>query len=130
MSEPPAIEINATFDTLQELKHRIKLYAIRNNFESRTIKSESRRYQLCCKAQGCPWLLHARPIEKSALWRITDLKSTHNCVGVLHAGNSSASAHFLATEMLEKVRIQPDIKPKNMKKDIHSRYGFKFPTHT
>lgn len=125
--EPFTIEINATFNTFKELKHTLKLYAIQNNFETRTIRCDKRRYQLKCKAEGCTWSLRARSIVNSNIWRIADLNSQHNCVGVLHTGNSTASAQFLATEIIEKVRAQPDIKPKNLKKDIQRQYGIEIP---
>ena len=126
-NDPPPIEINATFDTLKELKHSLKLHAIQKNFETRTIRCDKRRYQLSCKAEGCSWFLRARVIRKSSIWRIAELNSSHDCVGVLHAGNSTASARFLATEVMEKVRAQPDIKPKNLKKDIHREFGIEIP---
>jgi len=48
-------------------------------------------------------------------------------MGVPHTGNSSASAEFLATIILEKVRSQPDIRPTDIKKDIHRVYGIEIP---
>ena len=50
------IKLDTTFDSFKELKHVIKLYAIQNNFKTRTVKSESRRYRVRCKAEGCPWV--------------------------------------------------------------------------
>src|SRR5579864_7712353 len=122
-SEPSTIKLNAAFDTFDELKHKLKLHAIQSNFETHTIRRDKRRYQLKCKADGCPWFLRARPIVNSNIWRIAELNSQHDCVGVLHTGNSSASARFLAAEMMETVRTQPEIKPKNLKKNIQSEYG-------
>jgi hypothetical protein len=125
--ETKPIELDTTFNSLKELKHAVKHFTIQNNFETRTIKSEARRYQLCCKADDCLWVLHARPLGESALWKIVHIQPDHNCLGVGHTGNSAASADFLASVILEQVRMQPDIKPKNIKKDIQRIYNVEIP---
>jgi hypothetical protein len=122
-----SIKLDQVFATREDLKHAIKKYAIQNNFETRTTRVDSRRYQIKCKAEDCPWLLHARPLGDSAQWRVEQLNPSHSCIGLTHTGNSAASADFLAREILEQVRLQPDLKPTNIVKDIHRIYGVEVP---
>jgi zinc finger SWIM domain-containing protein 3 len=103
------------------------MYAIENTFETRTIKSDSHRYRVCCKAEHCPWHLYARPLGDSVLWRIHSLQLNHECMEIPHAGNSSASAEFLASLIIEKVRTQPNIRPIDIQKDVHREHGIEIP---
>jgi hypothetical protein len=124
-----SIELHQTFNSRQELKYAIERLAVRNNFETTTVRADLRRYQVKCKAKHCPWLLKASPVSQSTLWRIIEFDSTHNCVGVTGTDNSTASAKFIATAMLEKIRTQPDLRPIHMQKDFHREFGIEVPYH-
>jgi len=124
-SEPVLMEVGTVFDTLQELKIAVKQFALSNNFETRTLKADQYRYRLKWKTEG--WLLLARPIEQSLLWVVKEFDDTHTCFPLNHGGNSSASAQFLATKILEQVCTQPDIRPINIQKDLHAMYGLTVP---
>jgi len=58
---------------------------------------------------------------------VVRIQPDHNCLGVGHTGNSAASSDFLASVILEQVRMQPNIKPKNIKKNIQRVYNVEIP---
>jgi MuDR family transposase len=107
-SESPSIELNAVFPSIQELKHMVKKYALYNNFETHTTRSSSTRYVIECKDKARSWQLRAFP-DGANEWKIEELSTSHECIGVRGPLNKSANARFVATEMLELFRLQPDM---------------------
>jgi len=76
------VALGATFDNLQDLKDACKANFIDNAFEYRVLKANKTRCTIVCKAEACPWRLHASSIHDSSLFRIKTYKSEHSCFGI------------------------------------------------
>src|SRR5437773_1538384 len=59
--------ISTDFESLEKLKQACREYAISNAFEFTTIYSDSRHYQIACKADNCSWRLYASPVQTSSV---------------------------------------------------------------
>ena len=123
------IVLNARFDNLANLKQACREYAVTNYFETRTRYATSKRYELCCKAEGCPWRLYARAIEKSSSFIISVLHDEHTCFGINHTGNSAATSDYVANFIHEKLKQQPEYRAINIVKDIKRELGVEVKYH-
>lgn len=123
-SESPSIELHTVFPSIKELKHMVKKHALYSNFEIHTIRSNSTRYIIECKDNACSWQLRAFP-DGASEWKIKQLSTSHECIGVRGPSNKSANAKFVATEMLELFRLQPDMTPINIINEIHRSHHIK-----
>ena len=116
-SESAPIELNAVFPSIKELKHGLKKHAVHTNFETHTIRSDLAHYIVGCKDKACSWQLHAFP-DGAGDWKIKQLSTSHDCIGVQRPSNNSANAKFVATEILELFRLQPKMTPVNIINEI------------
>ena len=116
-SESPSIENGAAFQSLKELKLIVRKFALEINFETHIVRSEASRYIIKCKDEHYNWRLCANPIG-GGFWKIKKLATSHECIGVHGSSNTSANKTFVATEILELLRSQPDMTPINITNEI------------
>ena len=119
------VSLGATFDSLQELKNVCKTYSIEHAFEYKVLKANKTRYTISCKAEECPWRLHASWVQGSSLFRIKMYKSEHSCFGINHQGHAQASRTFVAKQIADKLKEQPSYRPVNIVKDVQRQLGVK-----
>ena len=117
ISESPSIENGAVFKSLKELKLAVRKFALNINIETHTVKSEASRYIIQCKDEHCSWRLRANPIE-GGFWKIKELAASHECIGIHGASNTSANKAFVANEIVELLRSQPEMTPVNIMNEI------------
>src|SRR5579859_3392324 len=116
-SESPSIENGAVFQSLKELKLTVRKFALEINFETHTVKSEASRYIVKCKDEHCTWRLRANPIG-GGFWKIKELATSHECIGVRGSSNTSANKTFVAYKIIELLCSQPDMTPVNIVNEI------------
>ena len=112
-SESPSIENGMVFKSLKELKLAIRKFALNINIETHTVKSEASRYIVKCKDEHCTWRLHANPIG-GGFWKIKELAVSHECIGIHGTSNTSANKAFVANEIVELLRSQPEMTSVNI----------------
>src|SRR5579859_6521543 len=116
-SESPSIENDAVFPSLNVLKLVVRKFALDFNFETHTVKSDTKRYIVTCKDDHCTWRLRANPIG-GGFWKIKDFAMSHECIGVRGSSNSAANKAFVANEIIELLRAQPDMTPVKIVNEI------------
>ena len=68
--------------------------------------------KLFARKKGCPWRLYAKSIgEADNIFRIIKFNRDHQCVGLLHTGHKQATANFIASWILPKLKQEPDYRP-------------------
>ena len=90
------LALGVDFDNIKSVKHACKETAVGGTFEFKTLKSEKRRYIIACKAEGCPWYLHATPVEDTFIFHIRSFVNEHSCRDIGHLGHAQATSSFLA----------------------------------
>ena len=112
-SKFPSIENSAVFPSLQELKLALRKLTLDVNFETHTVRSDTSRYVIQCKDKHCTWRLRRNPVG-GGFWKIKELATSHECIGVRSSSNTSVNKHFAAHEILELLRSQPNMTPVNI----------------
>ncbi|XP_018441735.1 uncharacterized protein LOC130507350 [Raphanus sativus] len=112
------------FKNVGEFREALRKYAIANQFGFRYKKNDSHRVTVRCKAEGCPWRIHASRLSTTQLICIKKMTPSHTCEGA--GGGVSGlqtSRSWVASIIKEKLRVFPDYKPKDIVSDIKEEYG-------
>ncbi len=112
------------FNTLDQLKHACRAWAVKQTFEFKTVRASKTRYEIACKGDNCPWRLSARSVGgPGGFFRIKSFVSDHSCVGINHSGHQQATAKFIRDFILPRVQQQSQYRPSNIVKDIKLELG-------
>ncbi|XP_016674001.1 uncharacterized protein [Gossypium hirsutum] len=113
--------VGQRFSTVHEFRETLRKYAIAHQFAFKYKKNDSHRVTVKCKAEGCPWRIHASRLSATQLSIcIKTMNPTHTCGGsAVTVGHQS----WVASIIKEKLKIFPDYKPKDIVNDIKQEYG-------
>ena len=112
------------FNTLDQLKHACRTWAVKQTFEFKTVRASKTRYEIVCKGDNCPWHLSARSVGgPGGFFRIKSFVSDHSCFGINHSGHGQATAKFIHDFILPRVQQQAQYRPSNIVKDIKLELG-------
>ncbi|XP_065859865.1 uncharacterized protein [Euphorbia lathyris] len=116
--------LHQQFNTVQELREALRRYSIAHGFKLAFKHNDATRVSAKCKAEGCPWRVHASKLSTTPLFRIKRIIETHMCGA--ETGRFSppkASRKLVATIVKEKLRDTPNFSPKEMAKQIRQEFG-------
>ncbi|KAG7559351.1 Zinc finger PMZ-type [Arabidopsis thaliana x Arabidopsis arenosa] len=101
------------FKDKKEMGRQMQLFAMENNFEFRTKKSDSTRYILRCIDEKCSWRLRATRVKASYSFIIKKYVSEHCCDSSLRKVNHRQATTRTLGEMIsnhfrgEKLALKP-----------------------
>ena len=119
------ITVDQAFESRKELADAVNEYAIEFGVEHRVKRASKTRYELTCRTADCPWRLYASPVGASSIWIIRTLTANHTCFGPASHRNLRATSAFVATQIANKVRRQPNYRPVDIVNDIQEEHGVK-----
>ncbi|KAJ6434646.1 hypothetical protein OIU84_018206 [Salix udensis] len=73
--------VGQRFSSVHEFRESLRKYAIAHQFAFRYKKNDSHRVTVKCKAEGCPWRIHASRLSTTQLICIKKMNPTHTCEG-------------------------------------------------
>ncbi|XP_011016713.1 PREDICTED: uncharacterized protein LOC105120229, partial [Populus euphratica] len=73
--------VGQRFGSVHEFRESLRKYAIAQQFTFRYKKNDSHRVTVKCKAEGCPWRIHASRLSTTQLICIKKMNPTHTCEG-------------------------------------------------
>ncbi|XP_031406488.1 uncharacterized protein LOC116215062 isoform X2 [Punica granatum] len=111
------------FSSVGEFREALRKYAIAHQFAFRYKKNDSHRVTVKCKAEGCPWRIHASKLATTQLICIKKMTPTHTCEGNVSTSGHQATRSWVASIIKEKLRVFPNYKPKDIVNDIKQEYG-------
>ncbi|KAI3439354.1 SWIM-type domain-containing protein [Psidium guajava] len=111
------------FSGVHEFREALRKYAIANQFAFKYKKNDSHRVTVKCKAEGCPWRIHASRLSTTQLICIKKMNPMHICEGAVVTTGHQATRSWVASIIKEKLRVFPDYKPKDIVNDIKQEYG-------
>ncbi|KAL3538350.1 hypothetical protein ACH5RR_001716 [Cinchona calisaya] len=115
--------VGQRFNSVHEFREALRTYAIAHQFAFKYKKNDSHRVTVKCKEEGCPWRIHASRLSTTQLICIKKMNPTHTCAGaVLRTGNQ-ATRSWVASIIKEKLKADPNYKPKDIVNDIKQDYG-------
>jgi len=131
---PPAerfLAVGDQFDTMQDLHHACKEYAVQENFEFKTSHSDKKRYRIhCVSSEQCPWHLHATliAVERSGDAKMVEIKvldNEHTCNGVRTLHHRQAGAALISSAIQGRVQDHLKCRPVEVVRDARREQGIK-----
>ncbi|ESQ49473.1 hypothetical protein EUTSA_v10020100mg [Eutrema salsugineum] len=115
--------VGQRFKNVGEFREALRKYAIANQFGFRYKKNDSHRVTVKCKAEGCPWRIHASRLSTTQLICIKKMNPSHTCEGAGGINGLQTSRSWVASIIKEKLKVFPNYKPKDIVSDIKEEYG-------
>ncbi|KAI4342894.1 hypothetical protein MLD38_027459 [Melastoma candidum] len=111
------------FNSVTDFREALRKYAIANQFAFKYKKNDSHRVTVKCKAEGCPWRIHASRLSTTQLICIKKMNPNHTCEGASVSSGHQATRNWVASMIKEKLKVSPDYKPKDIVTDLKREYG-------
>lgn len=115
--------VGQRFNSVNEFRELLRKYAIAHQFAFKYKKNDSHRVTVKCKAEGCPWRIHASRLSTTQLICIKKMNATHTCEGAVVTTGHQATRSWVASIIKEKLKVFPNYKPKDIVNDIKQEYG-------
>ena len=97
------LKIGQMFETKEELKAAVAELALKNYFETRTLKSCKVNYLVRCKEKDCTFLCQASVLNKTGLFEIKKYEPNHTCgMRSHHKREKVATSKFIARKILHQ----------------------------
>ncbi|XP_011007163.1 PREDICTED: uncharacterized protein LOC105112936 isoform X2 [Populus euphratica] len=118
-----ALAIGQEFPNVETCRRTLKDIAIALHFDLRIVKSDRSRFIAKCSRVGCPWRVHVAKRPGVPTFSIRTLHGEHTCEGVHNLHHQQASVGWVARSVEERIRDNPQFKPKEILQDIRDRHG-------
>lgn len=116
--------VGQEFDNVKDFRDKLAEFAITKGFAYKFIKNESTRLTVKCTGENCPWRLHASQLPRRKKFMIKRFTNVHTCGGCIDKdGQRRVTKKLLVSFIKEKLRFQPEIKPKEIAEEIYREYG-------
>ncbi|XP_042988044.1 uncharacterized protein LOC122315859 [Carya illinoinensis] len=115
--------VGQRFSSVHEFRESLRKYAIAHQFAFRYKKNDSHRVTVKCKAEGCPWRIHASRLSTTQLICIKKMNAVHTCEGAVATTGHQATRSWVASIIKERLKVYPNYKPKDIVNDIKQEYG-------
>jgi len=117
------LSVGQEFPDVKSCRRALRDTAIALHFEMQTIKSDKTRFTAKCRSEGCPWRIHAAKLPGVPTFTIRTIHESHTCGGISHLGHQQASVQWVATSVEQRLRENPNCKPKEILEEIHRVHG-------
>lgn len=117
------LAVGQEFPDVRSCRRALRDTAIALHFEMQTIKSDKTRFTAKCATEGCPWRIHAAKLPGVPTFTIRTIHENHTCGGISHLGHQQASVQWVANSVEQRLRENPNYKPKEILEEIHRVHG-------
>ncbi|KAE9611979.1 putative transposase, MuDR, plant [Lupinus albus] len=125
VSVSPSYELSVgqEFPDVKSCRRALRDTAIALHFEMQTIKSDKTRFTAKCASEGCLWRIHAAKLPGVPTFTIRTIHESHTCGGISHLGHQQASVQWVANSVEQRLKENPNCKPKEILEEIHRSHG-------
>ncbi|KAL2325372.1 hypothetical protein Fmac_024430 [Flemingia macrophylla] len=117
------LSVGQEFPDVKSCRRALRDTAIALHFEMQTIKSDKTRFTAKCASEGCPWRIHAAKLPGVPTFTIRTIHESHTCGGISHLGHQQASVQWVANSVEQRLKENPNYKPKEILEEIHRVHG-------
>ncbi|RWR83613.1 Transposase, MuDR, plant [Cinnamomum micranthum f. kanehirae] len=116
--------VGREFPDRDTFRKTLAKFAIYGNFTLKHLKTNMYKVTACCKDQNCPWRIHASIVESGPQFKVRTYNHVHRCskpmMGIAH---KQASALLISEFIMDRVRQNVNLKPKEIMNDYQMEYG-------
>ncbi|XP_068323884.1 uncharacterized protein [Pyrus communis] len=117
------LAVGQEFPDVHSCRRALRDAAIALRFEMQTVKSDKTRFTAKCATEGCAWRIHAAKLPGVPTFTIRTIHEEHTCGGITHLGHQQASVQWVAESVEQRLRENPNYKPKEILEEIHRVHG-------
>ncbi|KAL5571202.1 hypothetical protein UlMin_020799 [Ulmus minor] len=117
----PQLDLYQLYENHRHFKHALIEYAILHGFEFKKIKASSSRQTYKCRAEGCPWRIHASTSPCKTYFMVKSFISEHKCQAIRN--NIVASSAWIAKVLATDFRDDPTMSLANIRQKLKDRHG-------
>ncbi|KAL3629927.1 hypothetical protein CASFOL_026239 [Castilleja foliolosa] len=117
------LHVGQEFADVKACRRALRDTAIALHFEIQTIKSDKTRFTAKCATENCPWRIHVAKLPGVPTFTIRTIVDNHTCGGIQHLGHQQASVQWVASSVEQRLRENPNYKPKEILEEIHRTHG-------
>ncbi|WOG87377.1 hypothetical protein DCAR_0206601 [Daucus carota subsp. sativus] len=117
------LTVGQEFPDVKSCRRALRDCAIALHFEIQTVKSDKTRFTAKCASEGCPWRIHAAKLPGVPTFTIRTIHTEHTCGGIAHLGHQQASVQWVASSVEQRLKENPQCKPKEILEEIHRVHG-------
>ncbi|ERN06407.1 uncharacterized protein LOC18434601 [Amborella trichopoda] len=118
-----SLSIGQEFADVESCRKALKETALALHFDLRIVKSDRCRFTAKCAKKGCPWRVHIAKLPGVSTFTVRTLHGEHTCGGVGNLRHQQASVGWVANSVEQKLRDNPQYKPKDILQDIRQEHG-------
>ncbi|KAK9083359.1 hypothetical protein Scep_029830 [Stephania cephalantha] len=123
LSPSHQLSVGQEFADVKSCRRALRDAAIACHFEIQTVKSDKTRFTAKCASEGCPWRVHAAKLPGVPTFTVRTINEAHTCGGITHLGHQQASVQWVANSVEQRLRENPNYKPKEILEEIHRAHG-------
>lgn len=129
-SDNPAIEVGRTFPNMHEFRMCFKTYAVRKEFDTKTMWTDRKKFYARCKgfdggAKPCKWYISARRQPDGRTIRVNQIPHEHTCITSSQKVSTMTSQAWVAKKITPILARTPNTTAKNLKLDLEKKYPIK-----
>ncbi|PKU72866.1 hypothetical protein MA16_Dca013660 [Dendrobium catenatum] len=126
-NEENTLLVGSRFEDSQSFKQAVRSNAILQNYAIRIKASDKSRIIISCAYRGCAWRVRASLCHDGHSFEVRKLETSHLCPGVNRAGKKQATTTWVAHEIKDIVKKNPEITPKEISNNLETSYGLSLP---
>ncbi|KAE9589170.1 putative transposase, MuDR, plant, MULE transposase domain-containing protein [Lupinus albus] len=117
------LTVGQQFPDVHSCRRALREAAIALRFEIQTVKSDKVRFTAKCAGEECSWRIHAAKLPGVPTFTIRTIREPHTCAGITHLGHQQASVQWVADTVEQRLRENPNCRPKEILEEIHQVHG-------
>ena len=109
--ENPVIKEGDTFGDKEEFISTMKIYAIKNEFETRVEHSDKERYRAGCGDENCGWRVFAKKLHGGNTFMVVKLSKLvdHTCSSSARMKGHQASTTWISERVKDIIKEDPTL---------------------
>ncbi|KAI3707878.1 hypothetical protein L2E82_36777 [Cichorium intybus] len=126
-TKSPIMKVNYKFPSVIAFRRALNHYALINEFQYVTEKSDLTRLTACCEDKNCEWRIHASLTQDGVTFEVKKFVETHSCTQSNKCGNKHATQGWIAKVISDKLKSDGDVSPTDLKKWLMQNYNVDVP---
>lgn len=128
--ENPVIELGKLFPTMDEFQMCFKTYAVKHEFETKTLWTNTKKFYAKCKgfdggAMPCKWYISARRQPDGRTIRVNQIPNAHTCMITSQKITKMTSQLWVTDKITPILSKTPNTTTKRLKVDLEKDYPIK-----
>ncbi|WVZ88700.1 hypothetical protein U9M48_035187 [Paspalum notatum var. saurae] len=128
--DKPCMDIGTVYPDMHDFRLAIRQFAINEEFELVTTKSDTVRFISDCKGKDCPWHIVGRRQPDGKTVMVTVLIGKHNCTSSARRKTTTPTSAWVASKAIHHLKINASMGPKELRSRLEEKHKCKIPYDT